>query len=346
MGKITEWMKMWQARSWMKRNEGFLPTWHAYLGYKMNLFAGFAEGATVDQVVASTGYDRTLLDSWIEVGLAVGQLQRTANGGLRPSKQMLKYFDSRSPVAVGELLVEMLELHIPALLQYPQMMAAGGRCMFDEQHFARTVAATSSFIEEAAFPVLRRWVKKQHCRTILDVGCGYAGYLLRFARSNASLKLFGIEKDHALLEAAQSLAEREHLKSVHLLQGDFLQSERQQWPSESPRAFDLVMMNNILYYIAPDRRPELLHRAADMLAPGGTLTIISPLRPSQKSLPFSAAFNTFMRAHENLYDLPSIQEIEQCGRQSDLHLISSEPLIREGNWYFCGLRKTGTVVRT
>jgi SAM-dependent methyltransferase len=339
---FKEWLKMWRARSWMRRNQGFLPTWHAYVGYKMELFERFKEGASVEQVLELTGYDQALLESWVDVGLNVGHLQKQRDGMIRAGSHMSIYFRRDSKMAIGELLVEMMELHIPSLLAYPSMLTDGQLRTYDGQQFARTVASTSSMIEEAAFPLLNKWVKRRGSHSILDIGCGYAGYLLRLARSNRSLVLYGIEKEQELLDTAQRCADQEQLDSVHFLQGDFLGAGVSPLSDFKDR-FDLVMMNNILYYFAPEHRVMLLKRAAEFLTAGGTMTMISPLRTDNagKSNPFSSAFNSFMRAHDNLFDLPSLEEMKRHGSEAGLDLLTVQPIIREGNWYFCGFTKKG-----
>ncbi len=337
---VKEWLRMWRARNWMRRNRGFLPSWHAYVGFKLGLFEQFKDGATVAEVVSRSGYDASLLDSWLDVGLNIGHLKRLASGAVRSNAAMCRDFSRQSESAIGELLVEMMELHIPSLLAYPHLMNGGARRTFDGQQFATTVASTSAMIEEAAFPVLQKWMKRWQSHAVLDIGCGYAGYLLRLARQNRSLILYGIEKERELLEKAKQAIASERADSIHLLEGDFLGAGVRALGDHQQR-FDLVMMNNILYYFAPEHRATLMQRAVEFLQPGGTMAMISPIRTEQAgtSGPFSAAFNSFMRAHENLFDLPSIAEMKALGQQSGLELTTSQVIIREGNWYFCGFRK-------
>jgi SAM-dependent methyltransferase len=335
---LTQWMRVWQARSWMKRNQGFLPTWHAYVGYKMGLFEYFESAETIEQVVTRSGYDQTLVESWLEVGVAVGHMRKIVGNKWQSSRKMCRYFIIGRPHAVGELLIEMMELHLPALLQYPQLMVEGARRSYDEHVFARTVASTSALIEEAAFPVLRKWVKKRNCQTIIDIGCGYAGYLMRLARADERLHLFGVEKNEQLLNAAQMTVRAAKQGNVHLVHGDFL-LESDPLKNLAADRFDLIMMNNILYYFSPAERIQVLHRAAAMLNQKGSVTIICPLRNEQTSVPFATAFHSFLRAHDNLFDLPSLDDLKGLAKQVGLQLQTSHPLIKEGNWYFCGFTK-------
>jgi hypothetical protein len=69
------------------------------------------------------------------------------------------------------------------------------------------------------------------------------------------------------------------------------------------------------------------------------VTIICPLRNEQTSVPFATAFHSFLRAHDNLFDLPSLDDLKGLAKQVGLQLQTSHPLIKEGNWYFCGFTK-------
>jgi SAM-dependent methyltransferase len=339
-----DWWKMLQARNWMHRNRGFLPCWHAYVGYKFDLFARLRAPESVESFLAASNLDRELLQNWLDVGLALGHLKRV--GGRKPSVQasrgMLRSFARDSDLAVGELLVEMMELHVPSLLHYPEMMTAGKRRSYDAAAYAQTVAHTSSYVEEAAFSSLYKWVKKHHCRSIVDVGCGYAGYLLRLARKDAQLNLIGIEKQATLCEAARAAVDRANFSGIRVLEEDFLQASDESLAASlrAEDAVDMVMMNNILYYFSPEQRPQLYARAANLLPHGGSLTMISPLRPQEAGQMFAAAFNSFMSAHENLFGLPSLAEIESQTHAVGFRLETMEPVIREGHWYFFGLTKT------
>jgi SAM-dependent methyltransferase len=337
-----EWLKMWRARSWMRRNRDFLPTWHAYVGYKMKLFDHLEKPLTSIELAARTGLDQQLLESWLDVGIAIGHLLVTDRSATpqtyRAHRKMLRDFRTTGHLPIGELLVEMMELHIPTLLEYPQLLSGARRRQFDEQAYAPTVAATSALIEELAFPKIQKWIRSQGSRSILDIGCGYGGYLLRLARSSSDFHLYGIEKDISLIDGLRATATRERLDSLHVQQADFLQLEADV-EIEGQHSFDLVMLNNILYYFSPAQRAKLIARAASRLSTGGTMTMISPLRSEQQQQPFAAAFNSFMRAHDNLFDLPTIAEIQADGFGCGLQLVTAHPLIREGNWYFFGLRK-------
>jgi hypothetical protein len=56
----------------------------------------------------------------------------------------------------GVILKEMMELHIPSLLTYPDMMRNSNRNRFDSEKHADTVAQTSRLLEVIALPKIAK----------------------------------------------------------------------------------------------------------------------------------------------------------------------------------------------
>ncbi|MFB4164643.1 methyltransferase [Alteribacillus sp. JSM 102045] len=79
--------------------------------------------------------------------------------------------------------------------------------------------------------------------------------------------------------------------------------------------FDMVIMNNVLYYFSLEKRQALFHQVSSSMNKGGTLIVISPVHAAEYGKAFSAAFNSFMSAHKNLFQLPSSKEIKQYGKK-------------------------------
>lgn len=69
---VRQWKRVWEARKWMKQNEGFLPTWHAYLGDRLNFFDELQQNGAVGAQVK----DRELLENWVQTGLILGHLKK------------------------------------------------------------------------------------------------------------------------------------------------------------------------------------------------------------------------------------------------------------------------------
>ncbi|WP_171051707.1 class I SAM-dependent methyltransferase [Alteribacter natronophilus] len=322
--------KFWQARNWMKSNESFLTTWHAHVGYKLNLFDSFAAGEKVQEVAAKEGLNGQLLLRWVEVGLEVGHLRKTVTGKVKAKKKMVKYVSARSEDSVGILLKEMMELHIPTLLQYPDLMKNNEQISYLEDKFAGVVAETSALLEKASVPPMLKWVEKHKPGHIVDFGCGHGGYLKKIRDADDKVNLTGVEISG---EVSEEAAER--LKNHDI---DIRNEDIREFMSSGAQA-DMVMLHNLLYYYPPEDRVALFKETASILSEKGTITVISPLTDSGHGQTFAAAFNTFMTAHKNLYPLPTEKEIEEAAKIAGMKVKMTKPIIREGGWFLIGLQK-------
>ena len=329
---IKEWRRLLHARKWMKQNASFLPAWHAYVGYETDLFDAFAEGEEATTVAATHGLDPQLLQNWIDTGLVLGHLSRQGDR-IQTAPTMLEYVSKSSPQSVGALLHEMMELHIPTLLRFPELLKGEQKPSFENKKFGSTVAATSSLLEKLAFPKVSHWVKNSQAQSILDIGCGHGGYLLKLATKIEGLKLIGIEQNEDVVLQARQETSNSPDVSIEFVHGDFTQWEG---PGEP---VDLIMMNNILHYFSPDQRGALLDRARQLLSKNGSVSMITPLYMTSSGKAFSAAFNNFMSSHENLYGFPTETELESIAGEHGFRVKEKHPVIREGSWYFVGLEQ-------
>ena len=84
MGGITnDVMKMLKARMWMKRNVPFLYSWHAYVGYELDLFKAFERGVSIEDVADAYQIDEQLLKQWVNVGVSIGHLKAMSRSRYR-----------------------------------------------------------------------------------------------------------------------------------------------------------------------------------------------------------------------------------------------------------------------
>lgn len=70
----------------------------------------------------------------------------------------------------------MMELHIPSLLTYPDMMRNRNCNHFDSEKHADTVAQTSRLLEVIALPKIAKLLKENDKQRVLDIGCGEGEY--------------------------------------------------------------------------------------------------------------------------------------------------------------------------
>ncbi|WP_243740044.1 class I SAM-dependent methyltransferase [Aureibacillus halotolerans] len=300
-----------------------LTTWHAYVGYELDLFTTFKKPISLQTAADQRNLSQDLLARWVDVGLAVGHLKE---------KQQLIQVKNYNKMPVkktktnmsGILLKEMMELHIPTLLSYPELMRQKSKQEFNADKHGEIVAETSSLLEGLALKKLYKVVKKRNSQSVLDIGCGHGGYLSKLAEKFPELSLTGIDINETVIEEAKHRNANQNIR--------FMNENVMSMPQTEER-FDIVMMNNVFHYIAPSQRQKLFEKAAQLLSPNGQLFIVTPIKNPKHGKPFSSAFNSFFTAFENLYPLPSAKEIHQFSKTAHTKPVNSTSIVREGGWY-------------
>lgn len=321
---MLEIRRFLQARKWMKSNESFLKTWHAHVGYKLNLFRLFETGEKAHVIAKKYDWDEELLERWVDVGLSVGNLSKTITGKIKSKKKMVRFATVDSEESAGILLREMMELHIPTLLEYPDLIQRKHKRVYQDDAFGEVVAETSTLLEKAALPAVMKIVSKSKPSSALDLGCGYGGYLAKMHHHYKGMKLTGVEKNKDVFTYARNRLPEE----IQLLNQDLMT-----FLEDKHDPVDLVMVHNLLYYFPKNERASLLKNISKLTSQGGKVSIITPVHHSQYGGMFTSAFNAFMTAHANLYPLPEMAELKALAHHSGLSMVSAEPIIKEGGWF-------------
>ncbi|WP_096201088.1 class I SAM-dependent methyltransferase [Bacillus sp. FJAT-45350] len=327
---LSEWKRLLKARKWMKKNEPFLPTWHAYIGFTMHLFEYFSRGDKPEDVAKEHGLAPLLLQRWVEVGLAIGHLKKKRAGKIKATKEMLTYFTASSPKEVGSLVKEMLELHIPTLLSCQNLLKEPEQTSYENNSYSGMVAETSTILEKLIFPKIHRLIKKNNITSVMDLGCGYGGYLQRLYRKSPNMDLIGIEADAHVAEKAK---ERLSNCNVEVLKGDIRDMEVEEYQVE------LVLVNNLIYYFSLSDRHLLFEKMAQVIDESGYVIVTTPINKSKGRNAFSAAFNSFMSAHKNMFPLPTEKELISMAEKQGFHLRKRWSAIPEGGWYSYAFQK-------
>lgn len=322
-------MKMFKARMYMKRNEPFLYSWHAYVGYELDLFKAFERPVTKFDVADALGLDKDLLDQWVMVGISIGHLKEAGRGRFKIANAW-KLPKPKGDNSSGVLLKEMMELHIPTLLQYPDMMRKKTRGHFDEEKHAPTVAETSRLLEVLAMPKMSKRIREKGFKTVLDIGCGEAGYIKKLAERFPSTQFKGIEISPTVTEKAKEMtAENEN---VEIENADL-------WQYQPDQPVDMVMLNNVIHYIDLEERQALFSELASWLNSGGILSVVTPIAGRVDDPPFANVFNSFFSSFDNLYRLPTREELAEWGEEAGLQMLGIRTVIKEGSWYIVQYEK-------
>ncbi|GGD54789.1 class I SAM-dependent methyltransferase [Paenibacillus nasutitermitis] len=320
---IVEWNRYFQAKKWKKQNASFISSWHAYVGYKAMLFERFSQGGTVAHIAQRYELDPFLLQQWAEVGVEVGHLHKSGEIFMT-SSIMRQYFSSDNDEENGNLLKEMMEVYIPTLLRFPELLKAQPR----NSSLSPRLTPSDVMLETLAYPKISQWVRRKGAKTILDLGCGRAVNLIRLARRYRKLKLIGIEQNLALVKRASKAACRYHGGRIELVHGDI-----RSWKGPK-EPVDLIMLNNILHDVKPQERELLLKKAREFLSKKGSVSIITPIRRKSGDTFLTDDFNSFTPVQKKPFPFPSEKELANMAAANGLSIVSQMPLLRESDWYF------------
>ncbi|MBA2175294.1 class I SAM-dependent methyltransferase [Halobacillus locisalis] len=324
---MNEWVIAMQARKWMKKNESFLPSWHAYVGVELDLFNEFEKAVTIDTVSERTGYPKDLLTSWVRVGVAVKHLKKRPNERYRSSKARCSaLMGDDVSTGVQAILKEMMALHIPTMLKYPEIMRSHERAQFDHERHGEVVAETSALLEHFAIKKIKKMIRNQEVETIVDLGCGHGGYLRKLSAEFPDVKMVGVDINQKVINKARTLSE--DYSNIKFEVGDI-----KTWKPEDDAQVDVILLHNIFHYIHPSERGELLEHLRSYVTKQGLISAITPINESEQGQAFSSAFNSFFVAHSNLFALPTKKELEGISEDCQFDMFDLDPIVKEGSWY-------------
>ncbi|KGX90284.1 class I SAM-dependent methyltransferase [Pontibacillus marinus] len=322
---MKDLQKAWRARNWMKNNEAFLQTWHAYVGDELGLFKSFEKPKTVMEVSKELGVKEDLLQRWVDVGSSINHLRKRTGGRYRTSKKHCGEFLEEGQNGIGALLKEMMELHIPTLLSYPQYMKSGDRAQFNHEKFGGVVAETSTLLEQFSIRRIKKMVREKNVSRIIDLGCGHGGYLRKLAEAFPNIQMVGVDVNERVIQRAKE--ESADYENIQFIVGD-----ASSWEPDGDKA-DLILLHNLFHYLEQSERLDLLNHLSALLEGEGMISVITPIDEAEEGQAFSSAFNSFFTAHSNLHPLPSEVEIHDMATSAGLSLTAWDPIVKEGGWY-------------
>jgi len=327
---INDIKNMWKARTWMKTNVPFLYSWHAYVGFDLDLFEAFKRPVRLEDVSDAYDLDLQLLEQWVEVGVSLKHLKKDKKGRIQNARSWKLPGSKKDSPSSGDLLSEMMQLHIPSLLTYPELMREKKRNHFSSEEHGSTVAKTSTLLELLAFHKIDRNIKEHEVNSVLDIGCGEAGYLMKLAKKHKNIDLIGVEINEEVAESAQATAkEYDNVEIIHSDIGDYTPD----------KPIDYVMVNNLLHYIDPKERQSFFDRIYEIMSDNSVATIISPLQKAKHGQQFSSAFNSFFLTFDNLFPIPSEEELRNITVEAGFKMEKPTAIIREGGWFIVKIHK-------
>jgi trans-aconitate methyltransferase len=281
-------------------------------GIELGLFELLREPKTGNQLVQDSQLAPDLLQAWLRAAEAQGLLRVTRErdrayqvDGL--ARWLLETPRSQSLVAV---LDQMVESCGPLFQRMPELLRGAERPDFGTCDDAGRAAEASRLIERWALEALAQIPGVRGAKRVLDIGCGHGTYLTGLLLRYRDAHGLGIEQDAAVAAiAVKNLADADLVRRSEVRVGEFMSFDL------DAGSFDLILLNNNLYYFAPNRWRALFERIFSRLVPRGMLAIQVPVvsdRAASRMMGHTAntaAFDLYLRAHDNVYGLPDLAQL-------------------------------------
>ncbi len=332
---------LWHRRRFMEMVAAPARTRLLRAGLQLGLFDSLREVRSEAQLADEHRLEPDLLAGWLSAAEACGLLRREGDGYVA-SGFVRWLLDEPSAPSLYALLDQSLETVSPAFERLPGLMRGAARPVFGAPAAARRAAQASRLVEDRALAALARIPDARSARTILDVGCGFGTALAALLRRYRDATATGIELDPDLAaEARRTLEEAGVSRRAEIVVGDFLRADL------ARKRYDLALLNNDLYYFAPETHGALFHRLLAHLAPGGIVAIQIPVvsrRPLARRVGLTASaavFDLFLRCHANLHGLPDPAGLADALRAAGFEATGQVPILPAGASVYVWARSPG-----
>jgi trans-aconitate methyltransferase len=323
----------WQNRAFSQTVASFTRVHLLRTGVQLGLFESLRQPKTANQLVQDSQLAPDLLQAWLRAAEAQGLVRMIREqdcayqvDGL--ARWLLESPQSKSLIAV---LDQMVEDYGPLFERIPDLLRGAARPDFGSREAARRAAEASRLVERQALEALTRIPGVRGAKRVLDIGCGYGTYLTGLLLRHRDAHGLGIEQDADVAEiAVRNLEEADLVRRSEVRVGEFMALDL------DAGSFDLILLNNNLYYFAPNTWSALFERIFSRLVPRGLLAIQVPVvsdRAASRILGHTAnaaAFDLYLRAHNNLYGFPDLAQLHAALRETGFETVAETVFLPGG----------------
>jgi SAM-dependent methyltransferase len=301
------------------------------IGIRKGLFEELRAPRSASELAERLGLAPDLVASWLRA-VHAHRLVRYKEGKYRISGFVRWLLDAEEAPAIRAILDQAALTYAPRLDEISELMEGGERPEFGTPEEAFRTAAASRLMEREALASLARVPGVRAARRVIDIGCGHGTYLAGFLGHYRDAHGLGIELDASVAEEARrTLREAQVSRRGEIRVGDFMTLDL------ADGSYDLVLLNNNLYYFARDQRSALFERVFECLAGHGVFvlqtSIVSAGRITRAlgAAQSTASFDLVLRAHRNLHGLPDPEELFSDLREAGFEEMGEISIVPGGS---------------
>jgi SAM-dependent methyltransferase len=258
----------------------------------------------LDEIAEHLGAQRSdRLEGFLAVGTELGEL-RCADGRYR-----LRGRRARA-IGGGD---ELLTAHYRSMLDYQTspyaelsalLRGEPGTGLSDLEEHATVIADVSLAAAPFVTPFLERVVVDRRPRRVLDVGCGTGVYTEVLLGADPQVLVDGIDLAADVIDAC-----RQRVGATHgAARAELGLGDARTWVPPDDRRYDVITLNNNIYYFDPVERVALYERLGSLLADGGELVVVTMLWPGSIA---SAHLHFMLIAQAGAAALPALADLRR-----------------------------------
>lgn len=242
------------------------------------------------------GADTGLLESLLEVGVAVGELRRR-RGRYTIRGSRLRALAAGDGDPLRAITGELADYHGDVYRDVP-MLLAGAQPVRYLDRYDELIARSSRVLEPYIVRFIHRVVADRTIGTMLEIGCGTGIYLRHTAQVCPQLRAVAVDMSERVSAlAAANFADWGLSDRCTALHADIRRPDN----PDLAGPFDLITLHNNVYYFAPAERDRLFADLRRRLAPGGRLVLTSYFAGGTLA---AAEFGLVLRATAGCWPLP------------------------------------------
>jgi 4-hydroxy-2,2'-bipyrrole-5-carbaldehyde O-methyltransferase len=220
--------------------------------------------------------DQEGLEAWLDLGVAVGELDRK-NDSYRIKSRLSSELLNPANDTWKAFFQARVEIFYDYIIKTPAFLKQKKK--FDFSHsYGELFARSSRTVEPILIDVVDKIIPSNgECR-LLEVGCGSGIYIKRACDRNPNLTVTGLELQKTVADFAReniiswqidSRVTIEHIDVRHF---------------QSDKTFDIATFFNLIYYFPENERTDLLRNLGGFLNPGGKLIMTTLCKANEPSI--------------------------------------------------------------